>query len=146
MSKGIDVDPWSLKVMRTDLAADTEAAPVPWFKDHSYIGGVGRLSPGSDWLTDFPDFGRTALRSPIFSSEPDLSCMRRTAELLVPQRQDLSRKFRLLLRIRLRQDPHLAPVPPGSAQPLRSHHRRPRECPGWRSRLCQHRHPGHPSR
>jgi hypothetical protein len=28
-------------------------------------GGVGRLSPGSDWLTDFPDFGRTALRSPI---------------------------------------------------------------------------------
>jgi hypothetical protein len=28
-------------------------------------GGVGRLSPGSDWLTDFPDFGRTALRSPM---------------------------------------------------------------------------------
>lgn len=28
-------------------------------------GGVGRLSPGSDWRTDFPDFGRTALRSPI---------------------------------------------------------------------------------
>jgi len=28
-------------------------------------GGVGLLSPGSDWRTDFPDFGRTALRSPI---------------------------------------------------------------------------------
>ena len=28
-------------------------------------GGVGRLSPGSDWLTDFPEFGRTALRSPM---------------------------------------------------------------------------------
>lgn len=28
-------------------------------------GGVGRLSPGSDWETDCPDFGRTALRSPM---------------------------------------------------------------------------------
>jgi hypothetical protein len=28
-------------------------------------GGVGLLSPGSDWLTDCPDFGRTALRSPM---------------------------------------------------------------------------------
>ena len=32
-----DVDPWSLKVMRTDLAADTEVASVPWFKDYSYV-------------------------------------------------------------------------------------------------------------
>ena len=31
-------------------------------------GGVGRLSPGSDWLTDCPDFGRTALRSPMLCS------------------------------------------------------------------------------
>ena len=29
-------------------------------------GGVARLSPGSDWLTDFPDFGPTALRSPMW--------------------------------------------------------------------------------
>ena len=28
-------------------------------------GGVGRLSPGSDWETDCPDFGPTALRSPM---------------------------------------------------------------------------------
>lgn len=28
-------------------------------------GGVGRLSPGSDWETDCPDIGRTALRSPM---------------------------------------------------------------------------------
>jgi hypothetical protein len=29
-------------------------------------GGVGLLSPGSDWLTDCPDFGWTALRSPMY--------------------------------------------------------------------------------
>ncbi len=30
-------------------------------------GGVGLLSPGSDWETDCPDFGRTALRSPMIA-------------------------------------------------------------------------------
>ena len=28
-------------------------------------GGVGRLSAGTDWRTVSPDFGPTALRSPI---------------------------------------------------------------------------------
>ena len=32
-----DVDPWSLGVMRTDLAADIEGVSVPWFKDHAYV-------------------------------------------------------------------------------------------------------------
>jgi len=31
------VDPWTLEVMRTDLAADIEGVSVPWFKDHSYV-------------------------------------------------------------------------------------------------------------
>lgn len=35
-----------------------------WFRP-AVDGGVGRLSPGSDWQTDAPDFGPTALRSPI---------------------------------------------------------------------------------
>ena len=32
-----DVDPWTLGVMRTDLATDIEGASVPWFKDHSFV-------------------------------------------------------------------------------------------------------------
>jgi hypothetical protein len=32
-----DVDPWTLGVMRTDLAADLEGVSVPWFKDHSFV-------------------------------------------------------------------------------------------------------------
>ena len=32
-----DADPWPLKVMRTDLAADLEGVSVPWFKDHAYV-------------------------------------------------------------------------------------------------------------
>jgi len=31
------VDPWTLEVMRTDLAADIEGVSVPWFKDHAYV-------------------------------------------------------------------------------------------------------------
>ena len=32
-----DVDPWTLAVMRTDLAANIEGVSVSWFKDHSYV-------------------------------------------------------------------------------------------------------------
>jgi hypothetical protein len=32
-----DVDPWSLEVMRTDLAADLEGVSVPWFRNHAYV-------------------------------------------------------------------------------------------------------------
>jgi hypothetical protein len=46
-------------------------------------GGVGRLSPGSDWLTDFPDFGRTALRSPMLVLHSAHYPTRRIAVLLL---------------------------------------------------------------
>ena len=45
-------------------------------------GGVGRLSPGSDWETDCPDFGRTALRSPILSHAADTRVELRRVSLL----------------------------------------------------------------
>lgn len=32
-----DVDPWSLKIMRTDLAVDLEGVSVSWFQDHAYV-------------------------------------------------------------------------------------------------------------
>jgi len=32
-----EIDPWTLKVMRTDLTADVAGVPVPWFKDHAYV-------------------------------------------------------------------------------------------------------------
>jgi hypothetical protein len=31
------IDPWTLQVMRIDLAADVEGVPVPWFRDHAYV-------------------------------------------------------------------------------------------------------------
>ena len=37
LTKLFDIDPWSLEIMRTDLAADIEGTPVPWFKDHAYV-------------------------------------------------------------------------------------------------------------
>ena len=33
-----EVDPWTLQVMRTDLAADVENVSVTWFRDHAYVG------------------------------------------------------------------------------------------------------------
>ena len=32
-----DVDPWSLELMRVDLAADVDDVPVSWFQDHAYV-------------------------------------------------------------------------------------------------------------
>jgi hypothetical protein len=32
-----DVDPWSLELMRVDLAADIEDVPVSWFLDNAYV-------------------------------------------------------------------------------------------------------------
>jgi hypothetical protein len=32
-----DIDPWRLRVMRTDLAADVDGAPVHWFKNSAHI-------------------------------------------------------------------------------------------------------------
>lgn len=37
MTQLFEVDPWSLEVMRTDLAADIEGVSVPWFKEHAYV-------------------------------------------------------------------------------------------------------------
>ena len=32
-----DLDPFQLELMRVDLAADVEGAPVSWFQDHAYV-------------------------------------------------------------------------------------------------------------
>ena len=37
ISQLFDVDPWTLQVMRIDLAVDVEGVSVPWFKDHAYF-------------------------------------------------------------------------------------------------------------
>jgi len=37
ISQLFEVDPWSLQVMRIDLAADVEGVSVSWLKDHAYV-------------------------------------------------------------------------------------------------------------
>ena len=60
-------------------------------------GSVGRLSPGSEWLTDFPDFVPTAFRSPMEASL--ITLRRQIARLTVYRRgnkQLLNHRFREL--------------------------------------------------
>jgi len=59
------VDPWSLSLMRVDLAVDVEGVPVPWFRDHAYVNRKqfsSRIEKSHDSEVEFVGMGKPMLK------------------------------------------------------------------------------------
>jgi hypothetical protein len=70
-----DVAPWTLGVMRTDLAADIEGVSVPWFKDHSYVNRKqfsSRIEKSHEKELQFVGMGRAMAQTLYAGKRPCL--------------------------------------------------------------------------
>ncbi len=66
-----DVDPWNLELMRVDLAADVDGAPVSWFQDHAYVNRKqysSRIEKSQEMELQFVGMG-TAIAQTIYAGK-----------------------------------------------------------------------------
>lgn len=65
------VDPWTLRVMRVDLAADVQGVPVPWFQQHVLVERkqfTSRIAKGRETEVQFVFMG-TAKAQTIYAGK-----------------------------------------------------------------------------
>jgi hypothetical protein len=66
-----DVNPWTLELMRVDLAADMGGAPVSWFQDHAYVNRKqysSRIEKSHEMELQFVGMG-TAIAQTIYAGK-----------------------------------------------------------------------------
>jgi hypothetical protein len=69
------VDPWSLSLMRVDLAVDVEGVPVPWFRDHAYVNRKqfsSRIEKSHDSEVEFVGMGKADAQTIYAGKRPNL--------------------------------------------------------------------------
>jgi hypothetical protein len=70
-----EVDPWRLEVMRIDLAADVEGAPVRWFRDHARVERKqfsSRIEKSMDQEVEFVGMGTAQAQTLYAGKRPNL--------------------------------------------------------------------------
>jgi hypothetical protein len=74
-SQLFDVDPWTLQVMRIDLAADVEGVSVPWFKNYASADRKqfsSRIDKSLEKELQFIGMGSAAAQTLYFGKRPNL--------------------------------------------------------------------------
>lgn len=75
VTKLFDVTPWTLEVMRVDLAADVEGVPVHWFKDHAYVNRKqfsSRIEKSFEQEVQIVGMGRATAQTLYAGKRPNL--------------------------------------------------------------------------
>lgn len=75
VTKLFDVDPWSLSLMRLDLAADIEGVPVPWFKHHAVVNRKrfsSQIEKSTEQELKFVGMGTAEAQSLYVGKRPNL--------------------------------------------------------------------------
>ncbi len=70
-----DVDPWTLQLMRADLATDLEGVSVPWFKDNAYVNlkqFSSRIEKSFDQELQFVGMGTAVAQTLYAGKRPNL--------------------------------------------------------------------------
>jgi hypothetical protein len=75
ISQLFQVDPWTLGLMRVDLAADVENVPVPWFRNHAYVNRKqfsSRIEKSDELEVQFVGMGNAVAQTLYAGKRPNL--------------------------------------------------------------------------
>jgi hypothetical protein len=75
VSQVFQVDPWTLGLMRVDLAADVEGVPVPWFRNHAHVNRKqfsSRIEKSQELEVQFVGMGRAEAQTLYAGKRPNL--------------------------------------------------------------------------